>query len=148
GAEAEGGVLGELAEDDGGERLGAEVAAGDGSAVGGQAHAALDEGRHTVGLFEGDVEGGLADDGGVAVEVDGAGCEHFAVAVGQRDGLATVVQGGDGGEGGAQVDADEASHDGVLSAGSGDGASITIAAAPSGCNGVTDARLAPHRRCA
>ena len=102
------GVLDQLAEDDGGERFGPELAAGDGPAVGGLAHAPLDERGDPVGLLQGDVEGRLADDGAAVVEQqDGAGREHVAVAVGQRDRLAAVVQGGDGGEGGAQVDADD-----------------------------------------
>src|SRR5215469_16407459 len=63
------------------------------------AHAPLDQGGDVLGLLQGDVESGLADHGAVR--------EHLAVAVGQGDGLAAVVEGGDRGESGAEVDADE-----------------------------------------
>ena len=108
GTDAQLGVLNQLAEDDGRQRFGPELAAGDGPAIAGIAHAPLDERGHAVGLFQGHVEGGLADDGRVVVEQQhGAGREHVAVAVGQRDRLAVIVQSGDGREGGAQVDADQ-----------------------------------------
>ena len=67
----------------------------------------LDEGGDAVGLFEGHVEARLPDDGlAVGRQEDGAGREHFAVAVGQRDRLAVVVERGHGAEGGSQIDAD------------------------------------------
>ena len=108
GADAGFGVLDELAEDDGRQRFGAKLDAGDGPAVGGIAHAPLDERGDVFGLFQGHVEGGLADDGlAIGRQEDGAGREHFAVAVGQRDRLAVVVERGDGAKRGAEVDADE-----------------------------------------
>ncbi len=74
----------------------------------GQPHAPLDERRDAVGLFEGHVERRLADDGGaVGREVERGRREHVAVAVGQGDGSPAVVERGDGGERGAQVDADQ-----------------------------------------
>ena len=101
------GVLHELAQDDGRQRFGAEFATGNRPAVERMAHAPLDERGDLFGLLQGDVEGRLADDGAAAVDEDGAGREHFAVAIGQRDRLAAIVQRGDGGKRGAQVDADE-----------------------------------------
>ena len=59
----------------------------------GMAHAPLDERGDAVGLLQGHVERRLADDGAAVVEQQhGAGRQHVAVAVGQRDGLAVVVQ--------------------------------------------------------
>src|SRR5262249_59180290 len=88
-------------------RLGAEVAAGDGAAEGGEAHAPLDEGGDLVGLLEGDVERRLADHGAAVLEEDGAGGQHLAVAVGQRDGLAPVVEGRNSRKSRTKVDADQ-----------------------------------------
>ena len=111
GADAGLGVLHQFAENDGRQRFRAEIAAGDGPAVGRVAHVPLDERGDAVGLFEGHVEGGLADDGlALGRQEDGAGREHFTVAVGQRHRLAVVVQRGDGAERGAQVDADQLSR--------------------------------------
>ena len=56
-AEPQLGVLDELPEDDGRQRFGPELAAGDRAAEVGQAHAPLDERGDAVGLFERDVEG-------------------------------------------------------------------------------------------
>ncbi len=122
GTDAQLGVLDELAEDDGRQRLGAELASGHEPAQGRMPHAPLDERGDAVGLLQGHVEGGLADDGAAVIEQQhGAGREHVAIAIGQRHGLAVVIQTGDGRKGGAQIDADQlagsASHAVSLSRG-------------------------------
>ena len=100
-------VLDELAQDDGGQGFGAELAAGHRVAVAGVADVALDQGGHALGLLEGDIAGGLADDGLAVLQEHDTGGEHLAVAVGQGDRLAAVVEGGDGREGRAEVDPDQ-----------------------------------------
>src|SRR5262245_10268812 len=100
-------VLRELAKDDRRKRLRSELAVRDRAAVRVVAHAALDQRRDAVRLLQRDVEGGLTDDDLFAGEKDGAGSEHFAVAVWNRERPAPFIQGRNGGIGGAEIDADE-----------------------------------------
>ena len=86
---------------------GPKVPAGDRPAEIRLAHPPLDERRNAVGLFQGHVEGRLADDGFAVGDQDGARREQFAVAIGNGNRPATVVEGRDGGKGGAEIDADE-----------------------------------------
>ena len=84
--------------------------AGNGLAERRVAHVALDEHGDAVGHVQGHVARGLADDGARVLDQHGAGREHFAVAVGQRDGLAVVVERGDGRKRRPQIDADQLSR--------------------------------------
>ncbi len=109
-ADAVRGILDQLAQDQRRQRFGAEVAAGDGLGVLRMTHPALDEQGDAIRMFEGHVAGRLADDRPAVLDEHGTGREHFAVQIGKRDRLAAVVERGDGGEGGAEIDADNRVH--------------------------------------
>ena len=101
------GVLHQLAKNDGGQGLGAELAAGHFLPERRVPHVALDEHGDAVGLFEGDVARRLPHHRRAVLQEHGARRQHLAFEVGQRDRLTAIVERRNGRERRAQINPDQ-----------------------------------------
>ncbi len=117
-ADAALGVMNELTENQRRQGLRAKFSTRNDLSINGMAHVALDDRGHFFGLLQGHVARRLTDHHARFVDEHRAGRQHVAFDVGHSDGVAALIQHGDGAKSSPEVDADQVAgmrrHDGIV----------------------------------